>query len=95
MILVQYVKSTLWQDRSIYSYVRTGIILFELYVHMMLRIVVYELVSYLPNKTLHLFRFHTDCLIEAVLPHFGKERKRKVEELQREISKVADGSAQR
>ena len=57
--------------------------------------VVYKLVSYLPNKTLHLFRFHTDCLIEAVLPHFGKERKRKVEELQREISKVADGSAQR
>ena len=57
--------------------------------------IIYEFVSCLPNTTLHLFRFHTDCLIEAVLPHFGKERKRKVEELQREISKVADGSAQR
>jgi hypothetical protein len=54
--------------------------------------------EYVMARPFHLFvcshRFHTDCLIEAVLPHFGKERKRKVEELQREISKVADGSAQ-
>ena len=41
------------------------------------------------------FRFHTDCLIEAVLPHYGKERKRKVEELQRELAKAAANTVQR
>ena len=41
------------------------------------------------------FRFHTDCLVEAVLPHFGKERKRKVEELQRELAKASKNNIQR
>ena len=32
-------------------------------------------------------------MIEAVVPHFGKERKRKVEELQRELAKVSNTNA--
>ena len=49
------------------------------------------------NQLIHdlICRFHTDCLIEAVLPHFGKERKRKVEELQRELAKVPNNNASR
>ena len=53
--------------------------------------------EYVMARPFHLFvcshRFHTDCLIEAVVPHFGKERKRKVEELQRELAKVSNTNA--
>ena len=52
--------------------------------------------EYIMARPFHLFvcshRFHTDCLIEAVVPHFGKERKRKVEELQRELVKATNNS---
>ena len=54
--------------------------------------------EYVMARPFHLFvcshRFHTDCLIEAVLPHYGKERKRKVEELQRELAKATANTVQ-
>ena len=53
--------------------------------------------EYVMARPFHLFvcshRFHTDCLIEAVVPHFGKERKRKVEELQRELAKASNNNS--
>ena len=57
----------------------------------------YNKVDIRVNQLIHdlICRFHTDCLIEAVLPHFGKERKRKVEELQRELAKVPNNNASR
>lgn len=51
--------------------------------------------NYLLSRPFHLFpscchKFHTDCLIDQILPHLSKSKQKRIAEIQAELSKKQD-----